>query len=476
VSLRPKLRPERTAAARPAVKTHPNVPDAQVLVDEAKLGGKVAYAVVDADTGSMMETRNSATGFAPASVTKAVTALYAINTLGATYRFRTRLIATGPIEDGVIKGDLVLAGGGDPTLDTNALADMAAKLKAAGIKGVTGKFRVFEKAIPYIRMIDATQPDHVGYNPSISGLNLNYNRVHFQWKRSAGKYHVTMDARSNKYRPEVRVARISVTDRKVPVYTYKDAGDHDKWTVARSALGKAGTRWLPVRRPGDYAGEVFATFARSHGIQLKIGKKQLKAPKGTAVVTHRSVTLHVILKGMLRYSNNLTAEVVGMTATVARIGKVASMRASAREMSIWASRELGMKDAALVDHSGLGDASRLSAQSLARALAKVSGDGVLAPMLKAFTMRHENGKVNASHPIKVSAKTGTLYFVSTLAGYAVAPNGKRLAFAIFSSSVEKRKSFDKSTPDRPPGASAWNKRAKRLQQKLIERWSTIYAG
>ncbi|UXX85187.1 D-alanyl-D-alanine carboxypeptidase/D-alanyl-D-alanine endopeptidase [Roseovarius pelagicus] len=474
VSLRPQLRPDDLATT--ARKPRPKAPDAQTLIDRAKLGGKVGYAVVDVKTGALLETRNADTGFAPASVTKAVTALYALDALGPGYRFRTQLIATGPIENGVIKGDLVLAGGGDPTLDTDALAGMAANLKGAGIRAVTGAFRVFDGALPYVRVIDETQPDHVGYNPSLSGLNLNFNRVHFQWARGADGYTVTMDARSAKYRPAVRVARMRIANRAAPVYTYTDAGDHDEWTVASQALGKGGTRWLPVRYPASYAGEVFATFARSHGIKLDSAKPQGGAPRGTALVTHNSVALSTILRGMLKYSNNLTAELVGMTATVARRGKVTTLAASGREMSAWARTELGMKDASLVDHSGLGSESRLSAESLARAMAKVAGQGALAPLLKPFVMRHENGQIDKGHPVEVLAKTGTLYFVSSLSGYATGPGGRQLAFAILTGNQAKRRGLAKSAQERPPGSAAWNARSKRLQQQLIERWNAVYGS
>ena len=471
--MRPQLRPDDLT--RKVAKARPKGPDPQALIDADKLGGKVGYAVVDVKTGALLETRNANAGFAPASVTKAVTALYALDALGPNYRFRTRLIATGPVENGVIKGDLVLTGGGDPTLDTDALAGMAANLKAAGIRSITGTFRVFEGALPYTRVIDKTQPDHVGYNPSLSGLNLNYNRVHFQWVRGANGYTVTMDARSGKYRPEVRVARMRIANRALPVYTYKDGGDHDAWTVAREALGKSGTRWLPVRYPASYAGEVFATFARAHGIKLGTAKSQRGAPSGTALVTHHSVALKVILKGMLKYSNNLTAELVGMTATVARKGKVASLAASGREMSAWARSTLGMNSASLVDHSGLGAASQLSAESLARAMAKVAKAGELAPILKPFTMRNAQGKIDKGHPVSVLAKTGTLYFVSTLSGYATGPGGRQLAFAIFTANDAQRRAMGTKVQIRPPGASAWNKRSKQLQQKLIERWHTVYS-
>ncbi len=476
VSLRPQMRPEGSDIMRPVARRLPQGEDPQALVDAANLDGKVAYAVVDVKTGALLETRNSSATFPPASVTKAITAIYAIRTLGAGYRFSTRLMATGALENGVIKGDLVLVGGGDPTLDTNALAAMAADLKGAGVTRVEGAFRVYDGALPRARVIDPAQPDHVGYNPAVSGLNLNYNRVHFQWVRAGADYQVTMDARSDKYRPAVRVARMSVVNRQTPIYTYSDAGDHDDWTVARAALGQAGTRWLPVRRPADYAGEVFIGFARAQGITLEGAQVQETAPEGITLVTHHSDALSDVLTGMLKYSNNLTAELVGLTATVARKGKAASIRASAREMTTWARRDLGLDDAVLVDHSGLGAESRMGAETLARALAEVQRDGVLAPMLKPVQMRHDNGQVNSAHPVKVLAKTGTLNFVSSLAGYAVAPNGTRLAFAIFTMSDSRRNGLPEASVERPPGAAAWNKRSKRLQQKLIERWAIVYAG
>ena len=159
------------------------------------------------------------------------------------------------------------------------------------MREVTGRLRIWEGAVPFARVIDKTQPEHVGYNPSVSGLNLNFNRVHFEWKRSGAAYNVTMQARSLRYRPEVRTARMSIETRGQPVFVYKDGGDHDKWSVAKSALGNGGARWLPVRRPGDYAGDVFATLARSQGIVLRIGPPLKSAPKGQVLVQHSSVPL-----------------------------------------------------------------------------------------------------------------------------------------------------------------------------------------
>ncbi|RBI70360.1 D-alanyl-D-alanine carboxypeptidase/D-alanyl-D-alanine-endopeptidase [Roseovarius sp. TE539] len=468
VSLRPRLRPAGFAVN--------SGPSAARIVAGSNLSGRIAFAVADTGTGEILESRGAATTLPPASVTKAVTALYALDVLGPEFRFETRLVATGPLKDGRIEGDLVLAGGGDPTLDTNALADMASRLKAAGVREITGNFRVWGGALPFSRAIDTSQPEHVGYNPALSGLSLNYNRVYFEWKRGSGGYSVSMDARSSRYRPEVQVARMKVSDRRSPVYSYFDKGDHDSWTVARGALGNGGARWLPVRKPAAYAGEVFATFARSHGIELGKAKTAGKAPAGKALVVHRSDPLRRILRGMLKYSNNMTAELVGMAATAARQGRPGSLRASARAMSRWSGEALGLGSAQLVDHSGLGDASRLNSAEIARMLVRVHADNRLEPLLKPIPLRDENGRIDKGHPVKVAAKTGTLYFVSALAGYATVPGGRQLAFAILTADTDRRARINRAIQERPPGARSWNIRSKRLQQALIERWSTVYGS
>lgn len=471
------------AAAPPAVSLRPvlrgedlfkrAVPDVESIIRAEKLSGRVAFAVADATTGSWLECRHEQEGAPPASVTKALTALYALEALGPDHRFETYILATGGIVEGEVQGDLILVGGGDPTLDTDGLAMLAAKLKEAGVHGIKGAFKFFEDALPVMSRIDPAQPDHVGYNPGVSGLALNFNRVHFEWKRGANGYAVTMDARTRKYRPEVAMAAMQVRDRSTPVYTYEDRGSRDAWTVAKGALGKSGARWLPVRKPGLYAADVFATLAGAHGIRLRQPERIEELPLGEVVVTQQSGDLRSILRDMLKYSTNLTAEMVGLAATQKRIGAVSDLRGSAAEMNRWAGDALSMKAPALIDHSGLGDESRVTALDMAQALIAVQDAG-LRPILKRIGMRDSKGRPVKDHPIEVDAKTGTLNFVSSLAGYLTTPNGKVMAFAIFTANAEKRAVIRREDREGPPGARTWNRRSKRVQQALIERWAVLY--
>lgn len=460
--------------ARPGNIHKQTVRGAKALIANARLGGKVSFVVADAKTGLILETQSPVLAQPPASVTKSITALYALDTLGAGFRFKTRLMATGPVSGGRLKGDLVLVGGGDPTLTTDDLAAMASALKQIGVREVTGKFRVNIGALPFVKTIDSSQPDHVGYNPAVSALNLNFNRVHFEWKRSGAGYTVAMDARTEKYRPTVQIAKMRVVERNQPIYTYKDANGVDNWTVARRALGKSGSRWLPVRKPHLYAAEVFQTMARSHGIRLSNAVEMKGKASGRVLVEHKSAEMRKLLRALLKYSNNMTAEAIGMMASRARGDAGGSLKSSAKKMTRWTSDKTGARKTKFVDHSGLGAGSRLTAGDMVSALVKQGPNGSLAHLMKPISLRDANGRVVKGHPVKVHAKTGTLNFVSALAGYVTAPDGTQLAFAMFMADEKRRAGVAKSEREAPQGAKSWNKAAKRLQQALIERWATLY--
>lgn len=468
VSMRPKA---RAADFRKSLGSN-----AERLIRAAGLSGELSYCLADAQTGKVLEAGGHAKALPPASVTKAITAVYALETLGPSYRFVTRLMATGPVVDGVLKGDLVLVGGGDPMLDTDQLGDMAARLRTAGVASVEGRFLYDDRALPGLRAIDPEQPDHVGYNPSLSGLNLNFNRVHFEWRRAEGGYSVTMDARAQRFRPEVKVADMQIVARDMPVYTYSDKGGRDHWTVAKGALGKGGARWLPVRRPGLYAAEVFRAVASAQGIVLPAPDEAEAAPAGLTLVENHSPPLTEILRGMLKYSTNLTAEVVGLTASSMRGKTVASLRASGREMADWAAQRLGAGTARFADHSGLGEGSEMSVSEMVKALVAVGPDGPLHAILKDVHLRDEKGRAMKSHPVKIRAKTGTLNFVSSLAGYVTTPGGKKLAFAIFSADPKARARISRADRERPKGSRSWVRRSRNLQLDLIEDWASVYGA
>ena len=468
VSLRPRARvmtePAQLSSMSP--RARPSTAD---MITSAGIGGQVGFVIADATTGEILEDIGGDAALPPASVTKAVTALYALETLGFEYKFQTQICGVGDVVDGTLNGDLILVGGGDPNLVTDDLAALAASLEATGLKEITGRFLVWDGALAGVDEIDASQLDHLGYNPAVSGLNLNFNRVHFEWKREGSSYIVNLDARSKNHRPVVTTARMQIVDRRGPVYTYASAGGVDEWTVARGALGSGGSRWLPVRFPGAYAGEVFQTFARSEGIALPKPERTAQMPDTQMIAQHSSPELRDVMRSMLRFSTNITAEAAGMTATRERTGQRRGLRTSALGMTRWAQQRAGIAPT-FVDHSGLGDASRISAADMVALLTSDGARDVLQPIMKTIRMVDDSRKAIPDFPGQVVAKTGTLNFVSSLAGYVQTAGGRELAFSFFAGHLDARAAAKVTNDERPPGAKTYNNRARNLQQRILQRW------
>ncbi|WP_353471316.1 D-alanyl-D-alanine carboxypeptidase/D-alanyl-D-alanine-endopeptidase [Salipiger sp. H15] len=468
-SPRPRARGDTTVKARGAQDTPED------LIAKARLGdGVVGYAVLSAATGKLLESHRGTLGLPPASVAKSLTAAYGLDTLGPDYRFSTELWTTGAIVGGELNGDLVLVGGGDPTLDTDGLAKLARNLEEVGIKSITGRFIVDGGVLPFSPVIDTEQPVHVAYNPAVSGINLNYNRVSFEWERKGEGYDVSMHAPSMAGRQAVRMAHMEIADRAGPIYTYADLNSRDEWSVAKGALGKDGSRWLPVRKPELYVGEVFQALAGSRGLQLPEPVIEHGVETVDFIGRVESEPLHAVLKEMLKYSTNITAELVGLTATRKRLGHALSIRQSAEEMNRWARDTMGLTHVAMVDHSGLGGDSRVAAADVAMAVLQAERRLQLKPLMKSITVLDNRGRPVKGNPLEVHAKTGTLNFVSGLAGYVDMPSGQGLVFAIFCGDVPRRDAIPIEERERPPGMMEWNTRAKMLQQDLIRRWSDLF--
>ncbi len=417
----------------------------------------------------MLVSRNPALLLPPASVLKAITSLYALERLGPDYRYGTRVIATGPVSGGIIQGDLVLAGAGDPTVQTDQLGDLAARLAASGIRGVTGRFVTWAGALPTLAEISDEQPVQVGYNPGLSGLNLNFNRVYFEWARAGGDWRVTMDARGERFVPAVQMARMRVVGREAPLFTYATDGQADDWTVASGALGKGGSRWLPVRHPAGYVGDVFRALTAAQGLRLPEAIATGALPQGQVLATLQSEPMTDVLRDMLRFSTNLTAEAVGLRASGA-----SSLQGSGAAMTAWARERMGLSGQFL-DHSGLGGQSRITSEDMVKALVWANRTGAgLKPILRSYAMRDDKGAEIEGHPVKVVAKSGTLNFASGLAGYILPPGGRELVFAVFSADVAQRAALAEAEREDPPGGQAWTRRARRLQGQLISRWAAAY--
>lgn len=116
--------------------------------DEQLKYATVSFTVLNTETGKIVFGSNSNTGVAPASTLKVITSATALAILGENYRFKTELATNGDIVNGILKGDLIIKGSGDPTLGSDRwpsttkeqiLKQILFEIQKRGIQNIEGK-------------------------------------------------------------------------------------------------------------------------------------------------------------------------------------------------------------------------------------------------------------------------------------------------------------------------------------------------
>jgi D-alanyl-D-alanine carboxypeptidase/D-alanyl-D-alanine-endopeptidase (penicillin-binding protein 4) len=120
--------------------------------------------------------------------------------------------------------------------------------------------------------------------------------------------------------------------------------------------------------------------------------------------------------------------------------------------------------------------SRISARDMVGALVRLGPDARLEGILEEIPVRDAAYRVVPDYPATVAAKTGTLNFVSGLAGYIRPWGGRRFAFAIFAADMDRRAAIPRARRDNADGAAPWARRARLLQHRLIDRWAIVHGG
>ena len=277
-------------------------------------------------------------------------------------------------------------------------------------------------ALPRVAEIDGDQPEDAGYNPSISGVNLDFNRVFAAWE--AGGKALSFSAPGEKLSVPVASVRGELVADGPP--RHRMAGEAEIWSLPVDGMRRRGSVWLPVRRPAAYAGEVMRGLGGEAGLALPAAAVVRAVPEGGVLAVRESDPLVQVVREMLLYSTNLTAETVGLRASQARGLAPEGLRPSAAAMTGWARARFGLKGARFVNHSGLSAATRISPAELASVLRQAEGLG-LPGLLKPRPILDARRQPVAVG-VAVMSKTGTMNFVSGLAGYLT--GRRRMAFAI----------------------------------------------
>ncbi|MCU1621413.1 MAG: D-alanyl-D-alanine carboxypeptidase (penicillin-binding protein 4)-like protein [Frankiales bacterium] len=356
------------ATSGPVTPTGLRTALARALADPA-LGGRVSIAVVRGD-GSTVADQGARRLVTPASTAKIATAVAALTVLPPDLRLRTQVVrGSGP-------GDVVLVGGGDPTL--------GGRFATAGYPG-TASLAELARHLSGVTRVLVDDTRYAG------------PRLAPGWKPS--------------YVTTGNVAPVSALE------------------VDEGRSAPTGPR---SQDPALAAGRQFAAL-----LHVKTPVVRGTAAAGAEVLAHvDSAPVTELVEAMLTRSDNDLAEALGRQ--VARAAHQPASFAGAAVAIRAALQRLGVNGLALRDASGLSPLDRVTPLAVAQLLAKAAGDPAYAPLLSGLPVAGFDGTLSKRYrqvPTSaaagvIRAKTGTLDGVSALAGLVTTRTGGVLAFDI----------------------------------------------
>ena len=389
---------------------------------------------------------NAAAPMNPASVMKLVTTYAALELLGPAYRWKTEAYATGPIRDGVLEGDLVLKGYGDPKLDLEAFWKLVRALRGKGLREIRGSLVLdrsqFERADGDASRFDGDpfRP----YNVLPDALLANYRSLRFVFAPEPERAAVRIYAEPRPPALEIvnvlKLAEGACPEgsafRELLRPTFEPA--RQRAIFSGQYPVSCGERDLNVAllEPNDQvAGLMRQLWAESGGKWDNSGSGSVRdgpVPAGARLLhALESPPLAEIVRDTNKFSNNIMARHLFLTIGMENAGPPASAQKSVAAIRAWmASRKITAPELVMENGSGLSRNERISAANLAAMLQAAWGSAVMPEFVSSMpivgtdgTMRRRvkgEGVAGQAH-----IKSGLLSDVRAMAGYVLDRRGKR---------------------------------------------------
>lgn len=423
--------------------------DLTTLLGSRTRNGVWGAMVVSITRGDTLFAHGADSKMVPASTMKLFTSAIAFEKLGPAHSFSTDVLRDGPLEaNGVVRGNLVLRGDGDPSLSPrfvrggpDASMTMLARFVAgAGIKRVTGDLVADASAMEMRGIPEGwlTRYAGAGYAAPFSALTLNENIVIVGVTAGgvggAGKVFLEPATRGLTITNTVRTVAGSST--RIRAHRV----GNDRVVVAGTIGARAGTvRYqLVVGDPATFTGGAFRAALEEQGITVDGALRVGRTPDSATLVTSLpSPPLARLVSTMNRESINIVAELLfrgaARGADKQTLGSAENASAALNEFMV---RQVGAAPDAVsvTDGSGLSVLDRVTPRSLVQLLAHAHrapwGSAFHASLPVAGESELLRNRMRAT-PAQgnLHAKTGTTNEVIGLSGYVTAENGEILAFA-----------------------------------------------
>ena len=401
--------------------------------------GAVAVYVQAVDSTAPSISHNAAKITNPASVMKLVTTTAALDLLTPAYRWKTEVYKDGSVSNGILQGNLVIKGFGDPSFKAQEFWRMLMSLQQAGIKQINGDL-IIDKAVFAKSVGDRhTFDDETwrAYNAEPSAFLVNGRNTSFKFIATDIGVNVTQEFEL----PEVQV----INNMKLRTggcgewrsnfgYTVKTQTYKSIVTFSGTFSPDCGERYLELSVLDDeqYA---FATFKK---LWIELGGKfngklKIQATPSSAVkvLTQLSEPLGYVVRDINKWSNNLMARQLLLTLALEKQSSPSTEAKGAQALKDWmASKNIDAKELVIENGSGLSRTERISAEHLGQMLVSAYSSPVMPELMASLPILSLDGTlkkrlIDSAAQGRAHLKTGSLDFVSAIAGYVLDAKNRR---------------------------------------------------
>jgi D-alanyl-D-alanine carboxypeptidase/D-alanyl-D-alanine-endopeptidase (penicillin-binding protein 4) len=449
-------------AASASAPTESTSPDLRSDLDRifeapALAGALLAVHVESLRDGQVLYSRNAASRVVPASTLKIVTAAVAADRLGWTHRFETRLEVDGPVVDGILHGDVIVVGGGDPTINAQDLLtaplfeQWAEALREVGVRRVRGRIIGDDTAYDdeplgagwawdYLTATYAAPSGALSYNENLVAVRVSPGAV----AGAPALVRIGPPGHGLTIRNDVRTAAAGA----VPSLSLERLPGSTTLAL-RGQVPQGGAdivRATTIANPTAFFVEGLRLALGTRGIETAGGSVDIDdVPAGARpsatrrlIARHQSPPLSSLVAQMMKVSQNFYGEMlikaIGRTAEGADgIGSTERGRQVVRRtLQDWS---IPVDALVMSDGSGLSRYNYASTKLLVDVLRRMWHDERdRSPFVASLPVAGHDGTLGARMTDvlrrRVQAKTGTITNVRSLAGYVETTDGEKVAFAI----------------------------------------------
>jgi len=398
-----------------------------------------AIVVERADGGVPLVSHEARAPMNPASVMKLFTTYAALELLGPAFTFRTDFLLNGALADGVLDGDLVIRGGGDPKLTYDDLWRIAHMLRARGLREIRGDViidRGYFAPVAYDPARFDNEPRRA-YNVGADAFLVNFQAVSFTVIPGASSARVVAEPDL----PNVQIAsRIVLTKEPCRDWRHDLKVDFDQagligtLTITGTFAAACGEKSWPLSL---FDGPRYAESALRWIWSETGGVLRGKVRAGTVPAEaslfyrHESEPLANLVRETNKYSNNVMARHIYLALSAERgAGLAGEAKASEAIVREWLrSKGIDAPELSMENGSGLSRSDRASAETLALLLRNAWASAVMPELVSSLPVYATDGTLKTRRAAgaggQAHLKGGTLTGVQSIAGYVLDARGRR---------------------------------------------------